>query len=395
MIKFFFLAQLIWATIPLWAQTSYVPTTRTLLEKGYQIHLGGDFFQTLKIINADGTPTALNSDQRFIRFQFEAGAAYGLTDKLQIGGGARGRHSESTFSNNSGGTTNAAGTGLQSIYTTFTYAFSPVDSLRYALEGIFRYTPYTNEEFTAGQSDTTLILGDDGNEYSAGLGVSYLFQNNHSITLRGGYRRPGIDLSDEVYWQAEGALVWTHVALIAGVDGVTSLENDPYSDSERPIYNTGHTALYNSSNREWITPYAGMNIALGKEWRVELRAGQVVNGQSTDIGRSFGFQLVRRVEAPDPTKALDAKFKSYDIEANVTKVSPKKEFVVIDKGLTEDVQKGMSFDFFEFDYVGGNVLVARGTVISTKSDSAVVRITQRFNQKKEIKEGLIGRASIK
>ena len=55
----------------------------------------------------------------------------------------------------------------------------------------------------------------------------------------------------------------------------------------------------------------------------------------------------------------------------------------------------MRVDFFEFDYIGGNVLVATGVIIKTKSDSAIVKITQRFNTKKELKEGLIGRATLK
>lgn len=393
--KFFILAWCFWATSPLLAQTSYVPVTRTLYERGHQLQIGGDFFQTLKIKNADGTPATLGPDQSFNRYQLEVGGQYGLTDKLQVGGGARFRHNESTYPDNTGEVSTSTGAGLQSLFAGFSYAFSPAGKLRYALEGVFRYTPYTNKVFTAGSSDSTLILGDDGNEYSAGPAVSYFFQNNNSITLRGGYRRPGIDLSDEFYWQGEGALVWRQIALVAGVDGVTTLNNDPYSGTDRPVYNTGITGLYNSSNREWIAPYIGMNVALGKEWRVELRASQVVDGQSTDIGRSYGLQLFRRVEAPDPKKSRDARFKSYDVEANVTKVSPKKEYVTIDKGLSEDVQKGMSFDFYEFDYVGGNILVARGTVISTKSDSAVVKITQRFDRKKEIKEGLIGRATLK
>ena len=54
----------------------------------------------------------------------------------------------------------------------------------------------------------------------------------------------------------------------------------------------------------------------------------------------------------------------------------------------------MRFDFFEFDYVGGNILIAAGVVIQAKSDSSIVKITQTYNTKKEMKEGIIGRASL-
>ena len=79
----------------------------------------------------------------------------------------------------------------------------------------------------------------------------------------------------------------------------------------------------------------------------------------------------------------------------MTKVSPQKEYVVLDKGLADNFEKGMKVDLFEFDYVGGNTLIATGVVVKTQSDSCIVKISQKYNQQKEIKEGLIARASLK
>src|SRR5690606_10838966 len=143
---------------------------------------------------------------------------YGATDQLQLGIGARFRHNEATFINASGEEEKATSTGIQSTFDELHYAFKPVDRLHYALEGIYRYTPYTNKERNADGSGD-LILSDDGNAYEAGLGVTYAFKSNDFFTLRGGYRDPGKELSPELYWQAEGALVWKYVALVAGVDG--------------------------------------------------------------------------------------------------------------------------------------------------------------------------------
>lgn len=392
--SFFFLLSSFLA-LETWAQTSYVPSTQLLHKKGYQLHLGGDYFSTSKRIDSEGTKTELPEGESFNRYQVELGGLYGATDNLQFGLGARFRQNQTTFFNDQGDEVRAAGAGLQSTYVTGQFAFDPVGQMQYTLDGIFRYTPYTNEVFSSDKEEQ-LILGDDGNEYSVGIGATYAFKSNNFLTTRVGYRRPGQDLSDEIYWQAEGALVWKYLALIAGVDGVSSLKKDPYEEDpqNKPVFNTGSTALYNSINREWIAPYVGLNVALGDLWRVELRGSQVVSGNSTDLGTSFGIQLVRRVDQK-PQRTVDARFKSYDLEANITKVSPKKGYVVVDKGLADDVNKGMVFDFFEYDYVGGNVLIARGTVIQVKSDTAIVKITARFNRKKQIKEGLIGRSSIK
>ncbi len=375
------------------AQSAYIPSTRVLFEKGYQLNLGADVFSTSKIISSDGTTHSLSGNQSFTRYQAEFTGQYGLTNNLQLGLGGRFRQHQAKFENNTGDKISASGSGIQSIVTTINYAFTPVGNLRYAFEALYRYTPYTNKESTDGFSEN-LILGDDGNETSAGLGATYAFKNENFLTLRTGYRKPGAHLSDEVYWQAEGALVWRKFALLAGVDGVSSLNHDPYNDQSRPIYNTGTSALYNSFNREWIAPYLGANFSFGKWWRVELKGAQVVSGRSTDLGRSFGINLIKRVEE-NPDRKIDARFKTYDIEASVTKVSPKQNYVEIDKGMADDITQGMSMDFYEFDYLGGNVLVARGTIISVKSGSAIVKITQRFSPKNGIKQGLIGRSSLK
>lgn len=125
-----------------------------------------------------------------------------------------------------------------------------------------------------------------------------------------------------------------------------------------------------------------------------MRGSQVVSGNSTDIGTAFGASLIRRVEDKSQDRP-DQRFKEYDFEAAVTKVSPKKKYVVIDKGLADDVAKGMKIDFFEFDYVGGNILLARGIVFKTKADSSIVKITNLYNSKKELKEGVVARGSFK
>jgi hypothetical protein len=390
-----------------WAQTAattYIPPTKVLKEKGYQIGLGVDYFSTSKPVDESGKGDTYTDGAKFNRTQAEFLGYYGVTDDFQLGVGARLRQNSGTyFAVPADGTTaeeqqyTATQNGFQSTSFSMMYAFKPVDKIQYTLEGLFRYVPYTNEDFKNNlteRNQNDIVLGDEGNEYSGGLGATYSSPSNNHFTFRGGLRRPGSDLSSEIYYNAEAAFVWTSVALIGGVDGASSMKNSKYeslSDPDRPVFNTANTNLYNSVNREYITPYLGLNIGLSKYWRVELKGSYVAMGKSTDIGTGFGINLVRRVDKNE-TKVIDSKFKTYDIEVTVTKVSPKKGYLVVDKGLSEDVNKGMVFDFFEFDYVGGNMLIARGIVIKTTADTSIVKITQRFNTKKDIKEGLIGRA---
>jgi hypothetical protein len=378
----------------LWAQ-SYIAPTTVLNKKGYQIGVSGDVFTSSKSIDKDGNDVQFEDGESFNRIQGEFFGAYGLTENLQIGGGVRVRQNNSKLLNASNEIEEESSTGVQSTFVSFLYAFKPIDQYRFSLEGQYRYMPFANEE-SKGTEKGAMILGDDGVEVSFGGGVTYASKSNNFLTFRGGYRDPGEELSPELYWQVEGALQWTHVALVAGVDGITTLGQDPYEGNpeNKPVFYTGRTALYNSTDRELIAPYAGLNFAFNPKWRMEFRGGQVVSGKSTDLGTSFSLALIRRVEGQKKDRP-DKRFKNYDFEAQVTKVSPKKGFVIIDKGLADDVQKGMKIDFYEFDYVGGNILLAQGIVIQSKADTAIVKITRTFNTKKELKEGVVARGSFR
>lgn len=378
-----------------WAQTSYVAPTKILGKSAYQLGVSGDFFKSSKKIDSEGEDVEFKDGESFSRLQSDIQAYYGLTENLQVGLGVRLRQNVSKTQSLTGDEESETSKGLQSVGTSFIFGFKPIGRFNYTLEGSFRYAFNNNEESSL-TDQGALVLGDQGSEYSIGVGLTYSSLSKNYLTGRAGYRSPGKDLSTEIYWQVEAAMAWQHVALIAGVDGVTSMKNDPHKDdiASRPIFNNGSTFLYSSINREWIAPYAGVNFALGEYWRVELKGSQVVSGRSTDLGTTFGASLIRRVDNKDKGR-FDKAFKSYDFEASVTKVSPKKEYVVIDKGLSDDIRKGMKIDFFEFDYVGGNILLARGSVIQTKSESAIVKITQRYNTKKELKQGIVARGSFR
>ena len=384
------------ASASLWGQTSYIPPTKVLKERGTQLSFGVDSFSTSQTVDENGKKLKLADGEKFNRYQGEVNGLFGLTDDFNVGIGARFRSQNASFMSGNDEVT-AKSSGVQSIAARSLFGFDPVNRTQFTLEGMFRYVPYTNDELSTTNPDLEkIILGDEGNEYSVGLGVTYSSLSNNHYTVRGGWRKPGNDLSTEFYWNGEIALQFRYVTPIAGVDGVTSLENGTYESdpADRPKWNSRPTALYNSINREWIAPYVGLNFSFSPAWRIELRGQQVISGRSTDLGSGFGINFVRRLDQSNE-KLVDAKFKSYDLEATVTKVSEKKTYVVIDKGLADDIEKGMKFDFFEFDYVGGNTLVARGVVAKVSSDKAIVKLTHRFNLAKEIKEGLVGRASLR
>lgn len=379
------------------AAPAYVPFTRLLNAEGYEVYLGGDYFKTERTVDEKANSSKLESGEKFNRTQGFAGVRYGLAKSFQIGIGGLYRSHSSTDIRNINGTDetfNASSSGLQSITTDLRLGLESTGAMTYSLEAFFRYVPnsYSDIKDTANFNyENDLVLGDVGPGFGAGVATTYQTLNNNFFSLRGGWRRPGTYLSPELYWQAEAGLAWSGFALLAGVDGVSSLKN---GQTDRPVYNTGSSRLYHGENREWLQPYLGLNLSLGSNWRAELKAAQTLSGRSTDLGQTFGIQLVRRVEK-DTTLSRDQRFKAYDVEASVSKVSPKQGYVVIDKGLSDDINTGLRIDLFDFDYVGGNDLVASGVVVKVQSDSAIVKVTKIYNKKIPMKTGLVARAKLR
>jgi hypothetical protein len=378
------------------SQVSYVPPARILGEKGYQLGVSADYFRTIEQVDTDGNRSKFPEGETFSRLDADVFGQYGLAENFQMGGGIRLRQNFFNFAEDGEDEETQSSSGLESTFVNAAYAFKPVGQFQYTLEGLFRWRPFRNDE-PEFRDEGNLVLGDDGNEFAGGLAVTYFSKRKRNfLSGRFGYRDPARDLSPELYWQLEGAVTWPYVGLVVGVNGVSSLDNDPYENEpqDRPTYNTGNTALYGSINREWIAPYLGVNVGLGNFWRLEFRGSQVTSGRSMDLGTGFGVALVKRVDLYN-RDLPDRAFKDYDFEGAVTRVSPKKGYVVIDKGLADDVQKGMKIDFFEFDYVGGNILLARGIVLQSKAETAIVKITHHYNTKKTLKEGVVARGTFR
>lgn len=384
-------------SFPVFAQQSYIPFAKPIEKKGYQLSLSGNYWKSDKRIDRDGKNTDFPEGESFSRIESEFSGILGVAKNFQVGGGARFRQNQMKIGDGSGNILDASSSGPESLFVSGLFAFEPVNRIQFAIEGSYKYRPYKDKEINITNYDREEIIhGEQGNEYNIGLAASYTSATKNYISLRGGFRDPGTEVSNEIYYQAEAALGWKHIALVAGVDGVYSMKDDPFTNdpASKPPFNRGNSEMYNGINREYMAPYAGFNIALGKSWRAEFRGSQVISGRSTDTGTQFGLTLAYRKETA-PEQLLDSRFKTYDIEAAVTKVSQQKNFVEIDKGLSSDVYKGMRVDLFEFDYLGGNILVARGVVMQVKVDTAVIKISTRFNPKKEIKQGLIARMSSK
>ncbi len=380
------------ASVSAWAQTSYIPLGQIIKDGGTEIMGSVRSWSSTSRYDVDGEEVPFLSGESFGYLEGEFLGSYGLTKDLQFTFNANFRQNRAQVENGSNEIESITSTGLQGLGGMLSYGLEPVGRAFYTLEGYYKYRPYSNRDYTGTDVTKDFVLGDDGGDYGAGLAVSYRHPSQNFLSGRIHYRRPGTSLSPEIGWQLEGALAWKYFALVAGVQGVQSLNGDAYTDepSDKPVVNTGGSQIYNSINRQYMAPYIGANIALGKKWRIEARYQTFTNVRSYDTGSLITLSLASRSE-PSTVMLTDQMFKEYELEATVAKLSPKKQFIIIDKGLAHDVRNGQRFDLFHFDYLGGNVLLARAVVIQVNADQAVLKITSRFSNKHPIKEGTVAR----
>ena len=266
---------------------------------------------------------------------------------------------------------------------------------RFSLEGWYRFPAYSNEIYVSGEPDT-IALGEGSREYAIGGSYSVMTKASNVLEASLFYRSPGEDISPEFLTTISYSLVGKRFALYGGYEYLKSTEDDAYTDdiNSKPRVFQGVTSKYNSINRQWSAPFIGLNVALGKTFRIETRYTQVISGVSTDLGPRVLVSLVRRSErlGNDHTRR-DAQFKEYSIEAVVEKISKSRKVVIINKGAAGGVEKGMKIDFYYFDFLGGNELIATGVVLKTKLNKSIIKIRKRYS-KKRMEEGIVARGGL-
>ncbi|MFZ4714050.1 MAG: hypothetical protein ACOYL6_10075 [Bacteriovoracaceae bacterium] len=376
------------------ARHSYESFANVLKPKNHQLKLTNSLFQTTAYTDYNGSKQNVGSNDSYSRIENEFIFRKNMAKYFEGGLFARYRSQNSELTDNTGIVHSNSKTGIDSIGFQLRHTFVPVENIRYTIEGGARFATYRNTTYDPIQPYQELALGDAVHEIFGGGAFSYETTSKNIFTGRVHLNYPTSKQSAELKYDSQFAVVWEKIALIAGVGGVYSLGQDKYSDdknSKPKIYN-GATRMYNSINRAYVAPYLGANIGFNQHWRIEGKVSSIVTSYSYDLGNEYGVNLVYNTDRADTTRQLekDDKFKTYNVEATVVKISPRSKFVRIDKGLAQDVEKGMRADIFDFDYQGGNKLLASGVVMEVTADAAVVKIMEIYG-KIEIKTGHVVR----
>jgi hypothetical protein len=376
------------------AQTSYISKTQTLAEGGSEIGVDTSLF--VPTIHADtrGDLIQFEEGESYLRADMELSGKYGFTNNFQVNMGLRARLNQSnqTFESEE---LSLVTSGLESGFIQFLYSFPMTEGLQYSFEVNYRTAFYTNSEYDPTVRPDSIVLGDGDTDVSIGGGFTFYTDSKNFFSTRALYRNPSAQLSSEFFIESEFALVWQYFAMLIGVENVTSLNGDAYTTDpeEKPQISTGSTYDYNSINRSWTAPYMGMNFALGSKWRLELKAKSKLYGVSTDLGNEVMISLHKRNSDSKSFVQKDAAFKQYSIEGVVKKLSKKRTAAVLDIGMQAGLEKGMKIDFYHFDYLGGNQLIASGFVVKVSLKKSIVKITKRFS-KLRVEEGTVARSGL-
>lgn len=373
---------------------TFISPTQTLTKSGTEIKLHSKYFKSQSYVNELGEGFSFNGNDSYEQMDMAVEVRHGLTSQFEAMAGIRGRYITSLVTVNNEEHA-LSRTGVDSGVVGFKYSFKEEDGIQYAMEGSYRQSFFSNSEYTGGEP-IEIALGDDSREITAGFSVNLKTDSSNHLSTIVLYRDPSKYLSTEIFSQIEFNLVWKYLSLGIGVENVYSLETDEYSNDQqnKPQVSTGPSYYFNSINRQWTAPFFKSSLAIGKSWRGEFQFTSVRTGNSTDIRDELLFSLIKRTDKKiDSYKVVDNSFKQYTVDGVVSKVATSRKTVMIDRGLERGVKKGMRVDFFDFNYVGGNTLIATGSVVRVGASKALVMISKRYS-KKRVEVGTVARTGL-
>jgi hypothetical protein len=160
----------------------------------------------------------------------------------------------------------------------------------------------------------------------------------------------------------QAAAIWDTASLFGGI--VNNMEITPTTIDD---------VEYEKSSK--LSPYIGMSLLLGNAVRLQFQGSTDIGGKNIDKNNVIGVNLIYVTDGQDPVEVKKKAFKEYKVEAEVIQVSPKAKFIKIDKGISDDLNKGVDVDI----YAEGE-LVASGVIFKAGTSSAVVKIMKMYRQ---------------
>jgi hypothetical protein len=378
---------LLMASSNLRAGSVYRSFGRTINEKEYEIVWKNTYSQTRNRWDVNGKGVTLEQGESYVVLDTEFSFFYSFIQDLQFETGVRARRVNSRrWDGNE--TQSVSNSAIESGYVSSMFSFKPVGNTLFSIEGTYRQFTYHNPTFRAATPDEFVVMGDGGRSIQFGTSLSYYHSNDWISSFKVIYRNPSTDLSNEVNIFYEGASLMKGSGLYWGVDYLHSLKQDEYDTSipyttatnNKPEIGRGAGYRYNSVNREWFKVYAGVNFNMSAKTHLRVASSYAINGKSTDQDWTTSLSLVISPVSTTLRQKRDKVFKEYTVEADIIKVSGSGKFIVINAGLEDGVRKGMVFDIFDFDFEGGNQLLAKAKAYRVNASESILVLTDKFRR---------------
>jgi hypothetical protein len=376
-------------------EKNFYPATIPLNEKQYSIEVKARYFATDGYYDLNGEEQELTADHSFSLMDGDLLFQYGLTPNFSAEGLLR-------FRNVSSETTESQSTqGLESVGLGFYFHFlekekltGPIKKSRLALHTYYRHTAYSNTHYQNQiPPRDELVLGDDGGFLGVGALFSYSFNPSWRLDFSSYFVKPPSHLSEEYHFATALNYSLSSLSIFVGAESIVSAGNDDYADTPglKPVLADGATSQFNSINRTLVMGRIGAHFLFSPQTRLELSMAQTFQGESFDRGQEYQLGLKYFFGGISKAKKEVESYKEYDIEARVTKVTPKGNYVRIDQGLKSGISNGMVFDLYKSDFLGKNELIAKAIVVECKTDYALLKIAKRLRAD-AIEENFVARA---
>lgn len=384
MTKFLFLLTLILSTNVFATPELYTPKPYIFPEGSFQFYSFLDYFKSRSRKDANGDPVPYIDDEAYSKTEWELGGRYSFLSHVEASASLRVRQNNSTeFLSPLGQTETVKESGLESISLALKYALPKKGNILSAFDIKFRLPLYSNPSFNPATAQDFIVLGDAESEFAVGGHLAIAQKNIFGTSLY--LNLPTKGLSKELLYDFYAVFPQKKIVLGAGLEGILSLKDDSFSDNplSKPRIGEGATNLFNSVNRSYVAPYLTSSFLLNNKWRLDGKITYHTMGNSTDegLGVRLGFTYTFNKKQSEEKKTI-GKFKEYSIEGKVLNISEQGLFARINVGLRDEVVQGMRVDFFEFDYAGGNKLIASGKVVRLKGQTADVQIEKNFANRK-------------
>jgi hypothetical protein len=362
------------------AQNKFRSHGENLRKGSFEFGSRGSFFKSTGIYDEDGEKKSYDTGESYSRADSSLYGIYSLTKNLQVQANTSFRINNSTEFDGVKNQTLSA-TGLHHIGGSFNLMFRPTDNLIASVEGEYRKRMYTNPLYT-GDKSAFIILGNQAAYIHAGANLSYVFNKNFVVGMKGLFRNIGTNISNDFLADIVLALERESLTFYLGTKRSLSLKSEKYrTSSDKPNIGNGATSLYNGLNQEFGSIYAGLEFYFKKKWTVGLGIESVYYAKSYDTGNAFIGELKYTIGSKT-VNHHEHTFKTYSIEANVIESLKDNSQVMVDAGRARGVRVGMRFDFYHGNLSGDQRLVATGYVSKVYTDQSVVTIKRYFRKEK-------------